>query len=235
MHIYTYPSPTFYRCITVLRVCVTSHFVTIFWRQSLRETQPIPRDRSSPLVQTRGGCISFGATEGHEVFCFHVALINRAYQVAWVGLVTCKVVFARAPIIGLCFYVWVKKRLTLGSSPVICIGIANLVWCIACKRELGGEVVYCPIVVQWYCTRVGTAGRRGRWKDARFVHKSLEVKQYLVKANRSSPQRQTQGLASVALLTGGSRAEAPREQLSLSPLSGTPAIIYRLRRRHSYL
>ena len=31
-----------------------------------------------------------------------------------------------------------------------------------------------------------------------------------------------QRLASVALLTGGSRAEAPREQLSLSPLPGTP-------------
>jgi len=35
---------------------------------------------------------------------------------------------------------------------------------------------------------------------------------------RGSEQR----LASVALLTGGSRAEAPREQLSLSPLPGTP-------------
>jgi len=47
--------------------------------------------------------------------------------------------------------------------------------------------------------------------------------------------RSEQHLASVALLTGGSRAEAPREQLSLSLLPGTPVIIYRLRRRHSYL
>ena len=43
-----------------------------------------------------------------------------------------------------------------------------------------------------------------------------------------------QRLVSVALLTGGSCAEAPREQLSLSLLPGTPVIIYRLRRRHSY-
>ena len=41
---------------------------------------------------------------------------------------------------------------------------------------------------------------------------------------RGSEQRH----ASVALLTGGSRAEAPREQLSLSLLPGTPVIIYRL-------
>ena len=37
-----------------------------------------------------------------------------------------------------------------------------------------------------------------------------------------------QRLASVALLTGGSRAESPRKQLSLSLLPGTPAINYRL-------
>ena len=44
-----------------------------------------------------------------------------------------------------------------------------------------------------------------------------------------------QRLASVALLTRGSRAEAPRGQFSLSLLPITPAISYGLRRRHSYL
>jgi len=52
---------------------------------------------------------------------------------------------------------------------------------------------------------------------------------------RTGARRSEQRLASVALLTGGSRAEAPREQLSLSLLPGTPVISYRLRRRHSYL
>jgi len=32
--------------------------------------------------------------------------------------------------------------------PVHDIVIANIVWCIAYKRESGGEVVYCPIIVQ---------------------------------------------------------------------------------------
>jgi len=29
------------------------------------------------------------------------------------------------------------------------------------KLEFGGGVVYCPITVQSYCTRVGNAGKRG--------------------------------------------------------------------------
>jgi len=42
-----------------------------------------------------------------------------------------------------------------------CIVIANIVRCIAYKRPVGGGVVYCPIIVQQYCTRVGNAGGRG--------------------------------------------------------------------------
>jgi len=45
-----------------------------------------------------------------------------------------------------------------------------------------GGVVYCAIIVQSYCTRVGNAGGRGEWKDGRFVHSSLEVNEYIVKA-----------------------------------------------------
>jgi len=36
-----------------------------------------------------------------------------------------------------------------------------MVWCIVYKRELGKGVVYCPMIVQWYYTRVGNAGWRG--------------------------------------------------------------------------
>ena len=32
--------------------------------------------------------------------------------------------------------------------PLHVIVITNIVWCIAYKREVGGGVVYCPIVVQ---------------------------------------------------------------------------------------
>ena len=35
--------------------------------------------------------------------------------------------------------------------------------------------------MQKYCTRVGNAGGRGECKDDRFIHKSLDVKEYLVK------------------------------------------------------
>jgi len=47
------------------------------------------------------------------------------------------------------------------SWPLHDIVITNIVWCIAYKREVGRGVVYCPIIVQWYCTRVGNAGGRG--------------------------------------------------------------------------
>ena len=63
------------------------------------------------------------------------------------------------------------------------IAIANIVLCMAYKRGVGGGVVYCAIVVQEYCNSVGSAGGRGEHKDDWFVHKSLEVKEYLVKAN----------------------------------------------------
>jgi len=38
--------------------------------------------------------------------------------------------------------------------PLHDIVIANIVWCMAYKREVGGGVGYCPKVVQQYCTRV---------------------------------------------------------------------------------
>jgi len=40
------------------------------------------------------------------------------------------------------------------------IVITNIVWCIAYKRSVGGGVVDCPIIVQQYCTRLGSAGGR---------------------------------------------------------------------------
>jgi len=45
--------------------------------------------------------------------------------------------------------------------PLHDIVITNNVWCIVYKRKVGRGVVYCPIIVQWYCTRVGNAGGRG--------------------------------------------------------------------------
>jgi len=45
-------------------------------------------------------------------------------------------------------------------------------------------VVYCPIIVPSYCTREGDAGGRGGCKDGGFVHSSLEVNEYLVKAKQ---------------------------------------------------
>jgi len=59
--------------------------------------------------------------------------------------------------------------------------MTNIVWCIAYKRGVGRRVVYCPIVVQLYCSRVGNAGGRGG-KDGWFVHNNLDVNEYLVKA-----------------------------------------------------
>ena len=38
------------------------------------------------------------------------------------------------------------------------IAIANILLCMAYKRGVGGRVVYCVIVEQWYCIRVGFAG-----------------------------------------------------------------------------
>ena len=49
----------------------------------------------------------------------------------------------------------------LGGWPLHDLVITNIVWCIAYKREVARGVIYCPIIVQLYCTRVGNAGGRG--------------------------------------------------------------------------
>jgi len=33
------------------------------------------------------------------------------------------------------------------------------------QTEVGRGVVYCPSIVQLYCTRVGNAGGRAEWKE----------------------------------------------------------------------
>jgi len=50
------------------------------------------------------------------------------------------------------------------------------------KGWLGGGFVYCPTAVQEYGNSGSNAGGPKEWKDDRFVHIRLEVKQYLVKA-----------------------------------------------------
>jgi len=45
--------------------------------------------------------------------------------------------------------------------PLHDIAIANTVWCMAYKRRGRWGGVYCAIVVQWYCNRVGFAGGGG--------------------------------------------------------------------------
>jgi len=52
------------------------------------------------------------------------------------------------------------QPLTLWPLHDIVIVITNLVLCIAFKRKVGRRVVYCPIIVRYYCTRVGNAGGR---------------------------------------------------------------------------
>jgi len=48
-------------------------------------------------------------------------------------------------------------------------------------------IVYCAIVVQYYCSSVGNAGGEGQEKEDSLVHKSFEVNEYLVRANRRPP------------------------------------------------
>jgi len=64
-------------------------------------------------------------------------------------------------------------------------------YCIVYGIQKGarGGVVYCAIYVQKYCSTAGNAGGRGQSTEDRFVHESLEVEQYLVKANPSSGRR----------------------------------------------
>jgi len=47
--------------------------------------------------------------------------------------------------------------------------------------------LYCAIVVQYYCNSVGNADGEGQEKDDSLVHKSFEVKEYLVKADSRTP------------------------------------------------
>jgi len=50
-------------------------------------------------------------------------------------------------------------------------------------RNGGWEgIVYCAIVVQWYCSSVGNADGKGQDNEESLVHKSFEVNEYLVKA-----------------------------------------------------
>jgi len=77
--------------------------------------------------------------------------------------------------------------------------------------------------------------RRRPTTDAPTTHDPSPTTHHPQPMTQDPRFRSEQRPASVALLMGGSRAEAPREQLSLSLLPGTPAISYRLRRRHSYL
>jgi len=64
-------------------------------------------------------------------------------------------------------YLLEAKSVPSESWPLQNIVITNIIWCIAYKLEFGGGVVYCPITVQSYCTRVGNAGKRGG--DERMV------------------------------------------------------------------
>jgi len=50
-------------------------------------------------------------------------------------------------------------------------------------------VEYCAILLHSYCNRVSNAGGGAQYKDKCFVHNSLDVKEYLVKANPSVPAR----------------------------------------------
>jgi len=41
--------------------------------------------------------------------------------------------------------------------PLHDIAMINIGWCMAYQRGFGGGVVYCAIVVPWYCNSVGNA------------------------------------------------------------------------------
>ena len=99
---------------------------------------------------------------------------------------------------------------------------------------------------RWQDARAEHERAAQRWQDARAAKEcahARRIHQFFSGGQadegwqraEAENERSEQRLASDALLTGGSRAEAPREQLSLSLLPGTPAISYRLRRRLSYL
>jgi len=50
-------------------------------------------------------------------------------------------------------------------------------------KEGLGRGVPCTVVVQYYCNSVGIAYGGGGLNDDGLVHKSVEVNEYLVKAN----------------------------------------------------
>jgi len=58
------------------------------------------------------------------------------------------------------------------------------------STQKGGweEIVYCAIVVQYYCNRVGNADGEGQENEDSLVHKSFEVNEYFVKANPKCAQ-----------------------------------------------
>ena len=57
-------------------------------------------------------------------------------------------------------------------------------WCIAYNRRIGGG----SYVAQWYCIILATVWamqvEEGQQTDDSILHKSLEVKEYLVKAKQ---------------------------------------------------
>ena len=60
--------------------------------------------------------------------------------------------------------------------PIHDIAIANIEWCMAYAGGVWGGVVYCAVVVHYFCNSVDIADARGQYKDVRLVHKSFEVK-----------------------------------------------------------
>ena len=54
-----------------------------------------------------------------------------------------------------------RKHFHFEPWPLHDIAVANIVWCMAYTREVGGGIVYCPIVGQSYCTNIGNADGRG--------------------------------------------------------------------------
>jgi len=84
-----------------------------------------------------------------------------------------------------CFRVGHLPAAGLGLWPLHDVVIHNIVWCIKHKRGLGGRRILpsSRAIVLQHC---GQCRQAGQWKDDWLVHKRLEVKQSLVKANSGS-------------------------------------------------
>jgi len=52
-----------------------------------------------------------------------------------------------------------------GVPPWLTLFITNIARCMAFKAEVEGGVVYCSIVVQWYCTIVDNASGGRQYTD----------------------------------------------------------------------